>query len=340
MAIDAARTARRLGAERVTLICLERGEEVPVHPDELRAARVEGVEVREGWGPGKFWGANGRVHGVYCVRCTSVLDDSGRFAPRFDEDTVFEIETTAVILAIGQEVDQRLRDLPGLAFKEDGFLMVDPETLSTGEDGVFASGDLVLGPSSVVRAVASGRRAAAAIDRYLGGSGEIPSLLEPEDPALWIGRREGFAEEPRSRPEQIPARERIQDFAEVEATLVSSEARAEAARCLQCDLRLRLSDPVLPPLPWLEFNEDAVASVPEVEGVYQLLGSDRIPCKIAGTPNLAQALREELSAGSNLPYFIYDEDPMYTKRESELIQQFLARHGRMPQGDDDLDDLF
>ena len=83
----------------------------------------------------------------------------------------------------------------------------------------------------------------------------------------------------------------------------------------------------------------AVATVPETEGVYELLGEDRVALKIAGTPNLAEALREELDDDSPALYFMFHPDPMYTQRESELIQQFLAQHGRMP-GGDDLDDLF
>ncbi|MCP4655426.1 MAG: BzdV protein, partial [bacterium] len=129
-------------------------------------------------------------------------------------------------------------------------------------------------------------------------------------------------------------------FGEVEHGLAGGEARTEAGRCLQCDLRLLLAQAVLPPLPWLELNQDAVAGVPELEGVYQLLGEDRIPIRNVGPPNLRSALGDELDAETQPPYFVYDEDPMYTKRESELIQQFLAAHGRMPEGDDDLDDLF
>ena len=84
-----------------------------------------------------------------------------------------------------------------------------------------------------------------------------------------------------------------------------------------------------------------MAGIPAVEGVYQLLGEDRVATKIAGATDLAGALREELAAESPAPFFVYESDPMYTKRESELIQQFLAEHGRMPSGgEDDLDDLF
>ncbi len=340
VAVDAARTACRLGAAAVTLACLETPEEMPAYASEVAAAREEGIEMLTSWGPREFFG-NGTVEDVRLVRCLSVFDEAGRFAPRFDEETTREVGADAVILAIGQEVEPGFREDPELKleYRADGFLRID-EDLGAGLEGVFACGEVCVGPSSVVESVAGGRKAADRIDRFLGGSGEIPTTLEPEQPIQRIGRDEGFGGRLRVVPGEAPARERISGFGEVEHGLAGGEARTEAGRCLQCDLRLLLAQAVLPPLPWLELNQDAVAGVPELEGVYQLLGEDRIPIRIVGTPNLRTALGDELDAETPPPYFVYDEDPMYTKRESELIQQFLAAHGRMPEGDDDLDDLF
>jgi hypothetical protein len=192
----------------------------------------------------------------------------------------------------------------------------------------------------VVEAVASARRAACAIDRQLGGDGVIPPILEPERPEQRLGLDSGFAVRSRvAAPSQDPE-SRISGFDRIEDTLDRAAALAEAGRCLQCDLRLQISPPVLPPPPWLGLTRDAVAGVPESEGVYQLLDDDRVAVKIVGTPNLRQALEEELTADATPPFFVYDLDPMYTKRESELIQQFLAAHGRMPDAGDELDDLF
>ena len=339
VAMDAARTALRLGAASVCLVCLEAAGEMPADEPETEAARAEGIEIRNSWGPREILGNAGTVTGVRLVRCTAVLDAAGRFAPRFDEATQEELEADRVILAIGQAVEPSLREHPDLQFRPDGFLRVRDDTLALTREGVFAAGDIVLGPSSVVRSVASGRKAAEAIDRYLGGSGEVPSILESETPNPWLGRQEGFGARQRQRPAEVPATDRIRSFGEVEPALTTAQARAEAARCLQCDLRLSISAPVFPPLPWLEFTEDAVAAVPETEGVYELLGEDRVALKIAGTPHLARSLREELAGETSARYFMVHPDPMYTQRESELIQQFLAVHGRMP-GGDELDDLF
>jgi NADPH-dependent glutamate synthase beta subunit-like oxidoreductase len=340
VAVDAARTALRCGASGVAVACLEAAEQMPAHRSEIEAARAEGVEFHAAWGPVAFLGGNGSVRGVRFVRCTSVFDASGRFAPRFDENVTREVPAQAVIVAIGQEADAALRSHPGLEFRENGALRAGASDCRTGIEGVFACGDLVLGPSSVVRAVASGRLAAECIDRFLGGTGEVPSILEPETPPQWIGPRPGFAAAARLDPVEVPAARRIACFGSIEATLPPAAAESEAGRCLQCDLRLRLSPPVLPPLHWRPLTEREVAKVPGVAGVYQLLGPDRIPLKIAGTADLARALRGELQSGSAAPCFIFDVDPMYTKRESELLQQFLALHGRMPGGQDGLDELF
>ena len=341
VAVDAARSALRLGAASVTMACLEAADEMPAYPEEVEAAQSEGIEILRSWGANRLLGDGERVCAVHFVRCVSVFDDSGRFAPTLDPETTREIAADTVIVAIGQEVEPDLRQLPGLEFGTDGFLRVEIEKPTAGAADVFACGDLALGPSSVVRAVASGRRTAEAVDRYLGGAGEIPSILEPEEPDQWIGPDDGFASRTRAQPDIAPAATRIGGFAEVESTLESVRALKEAGRCLQCDLRLRISAPFLPPPPWLELTEEEVAKIPAIEGVYQLLGDDWVATKIVGTADLARALREELTADSPAPRFVWESDPMYTKRESELIQQFLAVHGRMPSGgDDDLDDLF
>jgi hypothetical protein len=116
----------------------------------------------------------------------------------------------------------------------------------------------------------------------------------------------------------------------------------EAERCLRCDLRLSIRPAPAPPEPWLPLNEESVASVPEAEGVYQLLDDGKIVYAIAGVRNLRSALCELLATSSKAKFFLFEEDPMYSKRESELIQAYLRQHGRMPpgEGEDDLDDLF
>jgi formate dehydrogenase beta subunit len=342
VAVDAARSALRLGTASVTLACLEASDEMPAYAEELAAARAEGVAMITSVGVGELLGAGGSVRGARLVRCLAVFDERGRFAPRLDPTVTREVAADVVILAIGQQVAPGFvaTSAKGLEFRGDGFLAASADDLATSIPGVFACGDVTLGPSSVVRSIASGRKAAEATDRFLGGSGEVPSILDPERPAQWLGPAPGFAARTRACAPESPLDRRAAGFAEVEATLSAADACGEAGRCLQCGLRFLLHPPTFPPPPWRRLVAESVADVPAVEGVYQLLGEDRVAVKIAGAPNLREALAREAASAAHAPYFVFEADPMFTKRESELIQQFLGVHGRMPAGDADLDDLF
>jgi len=105
-------------------------------------------------------------------------------------------------------------------------------------------------------------------------------------------------------------------------------------------LRLQISQVTLPPERWLEFNATNVGSVPDNSGVYQLLDKKKIIIYIAGAPNLRQTLEEKLKKVEKARYFGYEEHPMYSMRESELIQKFLKEHGRMPELNEEVYDLF
>lgn len=341
VAIDAAMTAIRLGASGVELACLESRQEMPAFAEEIRLAEEEGVVIHNSWGPKHILGEGQRVTGVELMRCTSVFDEAGRFNPAYDESVTTTLEADTVILAIGQAVDFSFLAGSSLAPTRQGLLGVDAKTLKTEMPGVFAGGEVVMGPASVVHAIASGRQAAVAIDRYLGGQGAIDEVLvELPPPSPRIGRDGDFATRPRLPMPYLPPAGRQRSFALVAQGYSEEMARTEGVRCLQCDLRLRVSSVVLPPEPWLSFTRDVVATVPETEGVFQLLDASREVLSIVGTPDLRQALQEHLVTTPEACYFLYEEDRMYTQRESELLQEYLQAHGRLPAGNDLLDDLF
>jgi NADPH-dependent glutamate synthase beta subunit-like oxidoreductase len=178
VAVDVALTALRLGAKKVSLACLEKREEMPANPWEIEQAQAEGVEMLYAWGPSRVLGADGEVAGLELVRCTSVFDSQGNFCPYFDE-TKMTIEAEKVILAVGQTSETAFcRDFcflegEGVLPIQKGLIAIDPETQQTEMRGVFAGGDSANGPATVVQAIAAGRRAAASIDRFLGGDGVI-----------------------------------------------------------------------------------------------------------------------------------------------------------------------
>lgn len=191
-------------------------------------------------------------------------DASGRRRPIPIKGSEFTMYFDTVIAAIGQtpEVPDQFR----LPTGQGNTLQVAPDTLATPRDGVFAGGDAVTGPASVIQAIADGRQAAISIDRYLGGSGIIDeALVQVEEPSPWLGRNGNFADRDRVPMPTLPAdlrtgkfdsrhsaetgwlmAEQLGDFPEVELGLTKEEAIEEAKRCLKCHLRFKIS-PVIPP---------------------------------------------------------------------------------------------
>jgi NADPH-dependent glutamate synthase beta subunit-like oxidoreductase/Pyruvate/2-oxoacid:ferredoxin oxidoreductase delta subunit len=343
VAIDAAMTALRLGAEDVKLVCLESREEMPAHHWEIEQAEEEGIEIINSWGPNRFEADNGHVSQVEFKKCVRVFDERSRFDPKYNENETNKIAADHVILAIGQEAEgDVIRYIKESQNDAGAFLQVD-DNYATGVEGVFAAGDVVKGPSSVVEAVAAGRKSAEAIDRYLGGSGSIgiaEKNKEIDKPEL--GTIPDTVQRSRQSGTVVAPDIRTKGFCLIEETLEENIAKLEAGRCLQCHLRQQIATVFLPPEKWLPFNQENVETISENEGVFQLLDGDKKILKISGTSNLRQGLLESLGNPGEARYFLWEEDPMYTKRESELIQQYLQEHGEMPGAgaDDDLDDLF
>jgi NADPH-dependent glutamate synthase beta subunit-like oxidoreductase len=342
VAIDVARTALRLGPDEVHVYSLEEREKMPAHDREIAEAEHEGIVMHPGWGPMRIAG-DGRVERVEFKKCVSVFDGAGAFAPEFEEDTTTVQKADRVLVAIGQQpVLDFLGRVEGIDFTETGTVSADADSMQTSLEGIFAGGEIVTGPASLVDAIAHGRRAASGIDRFLGGDGDIHfPLLDQSEPDRALGQRERFADLERTHMPCLPTEEAAGNFRLVETGFSADDAMVEAARCLQCNLRLLLRPAPLPPEPWIEFTADNVATAPESEGVYQLLDEGRTVYAIKGVRNLRDALND-LVETSKARFFLLDLDPMYSKRESELIQEYLKQHGCMPpgEGDDHLDDLF
>jgi NADPH-dependent glutamate synthase beta subunit-like oxidoreductase len=344
VAIDVALTSHRLGASEIHLACLEKPEEMPAYEWECQDALAEGIAFHTSWGPKRVLTDGDKVRGIELVKCTSVFDDQGRFNPVYDPSKTKSVDADMVIMAIGQACD--LTFLSGNSEVKTttpgGLIQVDGENMQTTMSGVFAGGDAVKMPGSVIDAIASGRKAAAAIDRYLGGSGDIDEVLFGRTtPNPRLGRDEGFADWRRVMAPCLLPEERAKGFSQIDLGFDEDMATGEAKRCLQCDLRLTINSVARPPEKWLELSEVAVKGLPENEGVYQLLDEAKNVLSIKGVVNLREALTEQLESNQLAKYFVFEEDRMYTQRESELIQQYLQKHGKLPEGgEDELDDLF
>jgi len=348
VAIDVGLAARRSGpgSVQVELACLESRDIMPASEWEIEEALEEGVKLNCSWGPKRVILENGAVKGIELKRCTRVFDENGRFDPAFDEDETTTLECDTLLVAIGQASDISFLGDPSPVDLVRGVITVDPETQQTSLAKVFAAGDLVKMPGAVVDAVAAGRRAASSIDKLLGGRGISEEVLtETEAPDPTIGKVEGFAKLQRARPAHLDVQDpgRKAGFAEVYSCLGKEEAQAEAGRCLRCDLRLMLSEVPWPPQRILALTEEAIATVPEAEGVYTLMDEEKNVLAIKGVDNMAEALRGYLTDPGKVAFFDFEEDKMFSKRENELLQQYMQIHGKMPEGaggDDDLDDLF
>ena len=225
VALDAAQTALRLGAERVLTVSLESRDILPASPEALELAEREGVELDGSWGPTRILSQNGRVSEVELQRCLAVFDSLGRFAPRFDECSLNSVPADTVIIAIGQVQD------PALADRADG---CDPMTLREGDQPIFWAGDIVGGSSTIVEAMASGRRAAESVHRLFSGQhmtygrayrGPIETEFEIDTSRGSDARRVSPKWLPFAGPER---------FGEVETVLTEAEAHREAGRCYGC----------------------------------------------------------------------------------------------------------
>ena len=234
VAIDVAMTARRQGAEQVEIVCLESREEMPAHAWEIADAVEEGISLNPSWGPKEIVGSGGKAAGLKLQRCTSVFDGDGRFAPKFDGE-LSETSADTVIIAIGQRSDfSFLADDDPLWDPSKRFIRADKLTLQTAVEWVFAGGDMLSGPASVVEAVAHGHEAAESIDRYLRGEDLAAGRQAPEvEPAPKPDRWFPLAE--RAVPSRLPAAQR-QGYVEIESTLTEEQAVAEGRRCLACGI--------------------------------------------------------------------------------------------------------
>ncbi|UCE54967.1 MAG: NADH-quinone oxidoreductase subunit NuoF [Desulfobacterales bacterium] len=238
-AIDAARTLLRLGAEEVYIIYRRERDQMPANPLEIEASLEEGVKITFLASPVRILGEGGRISGMECIRNKlGAPDASGRQRPIPIEGSEFVVECDTILPAVGQEPD--LSFLNGDHQPETNQrnrLVVNEITLATNVPWVFAGGDAVTGPATVVQAIAAGNRAAVSIDCFLRGE-DFSGYWYPK-PHLMVDRLDLTEDDERLiRPSvgELHVAERIKNFKEVELGLDAITAKLEARRCLRCDL--------------------------------------------------------------------------------------------------------
>jgi formate dehydrogenase beta subunit len=239
-AIDSARVALRLGAEDTTVIYRRSRTEMTASPEEIIMAQEEGIRILFLATPTRI----AREHGALTMTCIRMNlgepDASGRAQPIPIAGSEFKMQVDNIIVAVGQKPE--IPEKFNLRIGDNGTINVDPDTLTTSREGVFAGGDVVLGPSSVIEAIASGRRAAISIDKYLGGTGDIgEELAEREQPSLPMDFCDGFVSLTRPQMPYLPIELRKSvPFRQIALGFSEETAVQEASRCLRCNLRFQI----------------------------------------------------------------------------------------------------
>ncbi|MEM0467063.1 MAG: FAD-dependent oxidoreductase [Candidatus Thermoplasmatota archaeon] len=233
VAMDAARTTRRLGAD-VEVVYRRTINEMPAHKEEIRQAQEEGITFTFLTAPLRFL----KKEKTTCVECVHMElgepDSSGRRRPVEIKGSNFDITSDYVIFAIGQETDQKLLENEDIKLTSKGFIEVDPVTLQTSQPGVFAGGDAVLGPASAVEAIAAGHEAAISIDRYLNNEDVRAGREKTKPKSASIPKTALRIPINREQTTLRSPLERIKNFQEVDQGLTIDQVLRETHRCLNC----------------------------------------------------------------------------------------------------------
>jgi len=238
VAIDASRVALRLGAKEVTIVYRRTRAEMPASKEEIDEALEEGVKIEYLTNPVRVINVDDRLRVDFIRMELGKVDESGRRRPGEIAGSEFTGEYNLMVKATGQEPE--VPDKYGLLVETGGRIRVDPDTLATSREGVYAGGDVVNGPASVIEAIAAGRQAAISIDEYLGGDGDIDEVLavsQEESPPFDLDEAEG--EKYRPPVKMLPLNKRLKGYAQVVLGFDEEKAVEECRRCLRCDLEER-----------------------------------------------------------------------------------------------------
>ncbi|MBI5100495.1 MAG: FAD-dependent oxidoreductase [Nitrospirae bacterium] len=237
VAMDVARSARRLGVKNVEMVCLEGPDEMPAWKWEVEEATEEDIKIHHRWGPKSVVREGAKVKGLEVVKVLSVFDSERRFSPTFDQNQTTVIGADTIIITIGQMANVSFLKDTQVRIDDRGRVVWDPKTQMTGAKGVFVSGEVVTGPGAAIQAAASGHRSALAIHLYLQGEsieGKLPTYEKekisdmPADVASKIGR------EPRMKLRHLPPKVRCESFVQFESGYDEKTALTEAGRCRGC----------------------------------------------------------------------------------------------------------
>jgi NADPH-dependent glutamate synthase beta subunit-like oxidoreductase/NAD-dependent dihydropyrimidine dehydrogenase PreA subunit len=257
-AMDAARSARRSGAENAFILYRRGLEEMPANAEEIIECQEEGISIKTLTQPSRFIGENGRVKTIECIKMKlTEPDESGRPKPEPVPGSEFTIEVDAVINALGQEADWAcLTPECACTLSDWGTMNVDPLTLQSDDPDIFAGGDAARGPRTVIEAIADGKQAAVSIDRFilgrdlrLGRDQVFPTITEPQ--------KEVYNKIDRIQMPRLDPQARIKSFDEVQKGFTEEMVLEEAKRCISCGTCCVQACPY----DVMQFNQDVLKAV-------------------------------------------------------------------------------
>lgn len=328
VAMDVARTARRLGVKDVSMVCLESAEEMPAWKWELDEAVEEGIAVNHRWGPKAVKRDGDKVLGLEVKKVKSVFDANGRFNPAYDEGQTTMLQADTIIITIGQ--------MSNLAFLKDSAVKVDERgrvewnqtTQMSSAKGVFLSGEVVTGPGSAIAAVANGHRAALAIHLYCQGEaieGRLPAQEKEKIAQLPAEVVAKIDTESRQKIKHLPPETRCDTMVHFEIGYDEAEALREAGRCRGCGggavVDAKKCMACLTCMRICPYGAPLVTSVSEIRPEYcQACGLCAPECPAEAISMVSYDVREHRN---NISSAVGSLDP---KREEPVIVAFMCTH--------------
>jgi len=237
VAMDVARSARRLGVQHVEMVCLENEQEIPAWKWEVDEAVEEAIKINYRWGPKAVKRENGKVLGLEVTKVLSVFDANKRFAPTFDNNVTTLLEADTIIITIGQMSNMAFLKESSVKIDERGRVEWNPATQMSSAKNVFVAGEVVTGPGSAIAAVANGRRAALAMHLYIQGEtieGRLPVQEKEKIAEMPSEVVEKISKQPRMKIKHLAPEVRVKTMENFEMGYSEAEALEEAGRCRGC----------------------------------------------------------------------------------------------------------
>ncbi len=236
VAMDVARSARRLGVQNVEMVCLENEQEIPAWKWEVDEAVEEAIKINYRWGPKAVKRENGKVLGLEVTKVLSVFDANKRFAPTFDNNVTTLLEADTIIITIGQMSKNDLFNDSSVKM-DKGRVTWNPATQMSSSKNIFVAGEVVTGPGSAIAAVANGRRAALAMHLYIQGEtieGRLPAQEKETIAQMPSEVVEKISKQPRMKIKHLAPEVRVKTMDHFEMGYSEAEALEEAGRCRGC----------------------------------------------------------------------------------------------------------